>query len=48
MEGATDITQDALQGCKVRLSRIVHMKVDLLDCIGEVGSSEREILRSPS
>jgi hypothetical protein len=43
-EGAFDIPQDTLEQCKVRLARVVHEEANLLNCISEVRTSQREIL----
>jgi hypothetical protein len=37
VQGASQIAQDALHCDKVRLPGIMHMKVNLLDSIGDVG-----------
>jgi hypothetical protein len=43
-ESALDIPQDALEHRQMRLSRVVHEKTHLLNSIGEVRTSQREIL----
>jgi hypothetical protein len=41
---ASQIAQDALHRVDVRLPRIMHMKANLLDDIGDVGVGERQVL----
>jgi hypothetical protein len=43
-EGALDIPQDTLEHRKMRLARVVHEEANLLNCISEVRTSQREIL----
>jgi hypothetical protein len=47
MKSATDVTKNAFQCSKVRLSRVVHVKAYLLYCICNVWPSESEILKCP-
>jgi hypothetical protein len=44
VKSATDITKDPLQGCKMRLARIMHVKTHLLNGIGNIWPSEGEVL----
>jgi hypothetical protein len=46
VQGSLNIAQDALHGGEMRLLRIMHMKTDLLYCIGNIRTSEGEILKS--
>ena len=47
-QSALHIPQDALEHCKMRLSRVVHEKAHLLNCVGEVRTSQREVLQGAS
>jgi hypothetical protein len=47
VHGASQIVQDALHRGDVRLPRIMHMEVDLLGGIGDVGEDERQVLEGP-
>jgi hypothetical protein len=42
-----EVAQDVLHGCQMGLSRIMHMQIDLLHNIGDVGSCEGQVLESP-
>jgi hypothetical protein len=48
VESASNIAKDPLQGCKVRLTRIMHVKTDLLNCICNVWQSKHQVLKSSS
>ena len=48
MKSATDVTKNAFQCSKVRLSRVVHMETDLLHGVGDVRPSEGEVLKGTS
>jgi hypothetical protein len=39
---------DALCGCEMGFTRVIHVEAHLLDRIGNVGSGEDEVLESPS
>ena len=41
-----DISQNPLEHVDMRLARIMHVKAGLLDGIGDVRMSEREVLKS--
>jgi hypothetical protein len=47
VQGASQIVYDALHRGEVRLPRIMHMKANLLDGIGDVGAGERQVLEGP-
>lgn len=42
---ALDIAQDALDECKVWLTRHMHMKTDLLNRIRNVGACQCEVVK---
>ena len=44
IEGAIKIAKDAFNERKVRFTRVMHMKTDLLDSISNVRASESSIL----
>ena len=46
VDGALKIAEDPLSCSKMSLPRIVHVQADLLDCIGDVGAGEGEVLKS--
>jgi hypothetical protein len=48
VEGALEVPKDALRGREMGLTRDVHVEAHLLDCIGNVGPGEGEVLESPS
>jgi len=41
-----EISQNPLEHVDMRLARIMHVKAGLLDGIGDVRTSEREVLKS--
>jgi hypothetical protein len=41
-----EVAQDALHGCQMGLSRIVHMQIDLLHGVGDVRQCEDQVLES--
>jgi hypothetical protein len=48
VQRASQIVQDELHHCEVRLPRIMHMEADLLDGIGDVGPAEHQVLEAPT
>jgi hypothetical protein len=46
MQRVTDVVQNTLESGEMRLPWFVHMKADLLSCIGDIGSGEGDILKS--
>jgi hypothetical protein len=46
-EGALEVAEDALHCSEMGLTRIMHVKAHLLDCIGDVRPGEVEVLKSP-
>jgi hypothetical protein len=48
VEGALEVPKDVLRDCEMGLTRVVHVKAHLLDCVGNVGPGEGEVLKSPS
>ena len=48
MKSALDIAKNALQSLKVRLPRIMHMKIDLLNGTGDIWLCEGQILNCTS
>jgi hypothetical protein len=44
VQGASQIAQDVLHRGEVRLPGIMHMKANLLDGVGDIGASERQVL----
>jgi hypothetical protein len=48
VESALNITKNPLQGSKMRLTRVVHVKTDLLNSIYNVWASECQVLKSSS
>jgi hypothetical protein len=47
IQGASQIVHDVLHRGEVRLPEIMHMEVDLLDSVGDVGTGERPVLEGP-
>jgi hypothetical protein len=45
---AAEVAEETLEGSEVGLSRIMHMKAQLLNRISDVRSSEGEVLKSTS
>jgi hypothetical protein len=48
VKGALEVPMDALCGCEMGFTRVIHVEAHLLDRIGNVGSGEDEVLESPS
>jgi hypothetical protein len=48
VEGALEVSKDALRDREMGLMRVVHVEAHLLDHVGNVGPSEGEVLESPS
>jgi hypothetical protein len=48
VEGALEVPKDALRDREMGLMKVVHVDAHLLDCVGNVGPGEREVLVSPS
>ena len=48
MKSASNIAKNPLQGSKVRLPGVVHMKADLLNSIRNVWTGEGQVLKSSS
>jgi hypothetical protein len=48
VEGALEIPEDALHSREMGLTGVVHVEAHLLDCVGNVGPGEGEVLESPS
>jgi hypothetical protein len=48
VERALEVAEEALESREVRLPEIMHMKTDLLNCIGDVWPGEGELLKGPS
>jgi hypothetical protein len=46
-QGASQIAQDALHRGEVRLPGIMHVKTNLLDDVGDVGTGEHQYWRAP-
>jgi hypothetical protein len=46
IQSALKIAENTLQGNHVRLSRIMHMEADLLNCIRNIRASECQVLQS--
>jgi hypothetical protein len=44
---APEVPEEALESREVRLSGIMHVKADLLNCIGDVRPGEGEVLKGP-
>jgi hypothetical protein len=47
VQGASQIAQDTLHHDEVRLPGIMHLKTNLLDSVGDVGSGEHQVLEVP-
>jgi hypothetical protein len=47
VEGALEVPKDALCGCEMGLTGVVHVEAHLLDRVGNVGSGEGEVPESP-
>jgi hypothetical protein len=47
VERAPEVAEEALESREVRLPGIMHMKTDLLNCIGDVRPGEGEVLKGP-
>jgi hypothetical protein len=45
--GAAEVPKDPLHSSEMWLPRSVHMKTRLLDDVGDVGTSEDEVLQNP-
>jgi hypothetical protein len=48
VEGALEVPKDAVRGCEMGLTGVVHVEAHLLDHVGNVRSGEGEVLESPS
>jgi hypothetical protein len=48
VEGALEVPKDVLRDREMGLTRVVHVLVHLLDCVGNVVPGEGEVLESPS
>jgi hypothetical protein len=48
VDDALEVPKDALRDREMGLTRDVHVEAHLLDCIGNVGLGEGEVLESPS
>jgi hypothetical protein len=48
VEGALEVLKDSLRGREMGFTRVVHVEAHLLDCVGNVGPGEGEVLESPS
>jgi hypothetical protein len=48
VKGALEVPKDALRGREMGLTRVVHVEAHLLDCVGNVGPGEGEVLESSS
>jgi hypothetical protein len=48
VDRAAEVAEEALESSEVRLPWIMHVKTDLLNCIGDVQPSESEVLKSTS
>jgi hypothetical protein len=46
-QGASQIAQDTLHRGEVRLPGIMHVKTNLLDDVGDVGTGEHQYWRAP-
>jgi hypothetical protein len=45
--GALEVSEDTLDNSEMGLTRIMHVKTHLLDCIGDVRPGEGKLLESP-
>ena len=48
IQSTLNIAQDALHGGEVWLSRVMHVKTDLLDGVGNIRTREGEVLKGAS
>jgi hypothetical protein len=48
VEGALEVSKDALRDREMGLTRVVHVEAHLLDRVCNVGPGEGEVLESPS
>jgi hypothetical protein len=48
ISSASEVPEETLESSEMRLPRIMHMKAQLLNCIGDVRPSEGEVLKSTS
>jgi len=48
VKSALDVAENALQSSQTRFPRIMHMKANLLDGVGDVRPSEGQVLESTS
>ena len=48
IQSSLEIPQDVLHGAEVGLPRVMHVKTDLLNGIGNIWAGESEILEGPS
>jgi hypothetical protein len=48
VKSTLNVPKDALESCQVRLSRIMHVKTDLLHGVGNVGPCEGQVLQGAS
>jgi hypothetical protein len=48
VEGALEALKDVLHDREMGLMGVVHVEAPLLDCLGNVGPGEGEVLESPS
>jgi hypothetical protein len=44
VEGALEVAEDALHNIEMGLTGVMHVEAHLLDCVGDVRSSEGEVL----
>jgi hypothetical protein len=47
VEGALEVAEDPLHNREMGLLRVMHIEAHLLDHVGDVGSSEGEVLEGP-
>jgi hypothetical protein len=47
VEGALEVADDALCSGEIGLTRVVHVKAHLLDCVGDVRPTEGEVPEGP-
>jgi hypothetical protein len=48
VEGALEVSKDALHGHEMGFTGVMHVEAQLLDRIANVGHAEGEVLESPS
>jgi hypothetical protein len=48
VKGALKVSNDALHGREMGLTRVVHVEAHMLDRVGNVRSGEGEVLENPS